>query len=96
MRSSFAAAIMRHRSAFAVADDRDPPAVDVLPLAHQPHGGAQILGVVGERRRLGPAAALPDAALVVAQHHESRVGEGVGELAEDRDADDGLVPIGRP
>ena len=83
----------RHQPALAVADDRQLPAVDVLALAHQPDRGAQIVCVVGQRGRLDPAAALSDAALVVAQHQEAGVGEAVGELAEDRNAEDRLVAI---
>ena len=81
-------------AALAVADDGEALPVDVLAVAHELDGRAQVLGVVGERRRLRPAAALADAALVVAQDEESAVGERVRELAENRDAEGGLVAVG--
>ena len=69
--------------------------IDVLAIGQQLDRGAQIVGVVGERRGFGAAAALADAALVVAHDDEAGVGERAGELAEDRDAGRELVAIGR-
>ena len=59
------------------------------------HGGAHVVGVIGERRRFVAAAAHAHAALVVAEHDEPRVGDDVSELTEDRDAEGQLVAIRR-
>ncbi len=83
------------RSALAVTDDGQPSAIDVLSIADEPDGRAQVFGEVCERGRLGAAATLADAPLVVAQHEVTRVGQRTGELAEDRNADDGLIAIGQ-
>jgi len=84
-----------YRSALAVTDDGHSPAIDILSIAGESDDGAQVLGEVCERGRLGAAATLADAPLVVAQHEVSRVGQGTGELAEDRNAGDGLIAIGQ-
>ena len=79
-----------------MADDGDALRIDVLALRQQLHRRAHIVGVVGERAGFGAAAALADAALVVADDDEAGVGERVGDLAENRNADDEAVAIGRP
>ena len=76
----------RDGSSFAVADERDAIFVDVLALAQEPDHGSEIFDIVAERRRLRPAAALADTALVVPDDEESLIGERVGQLAEDRNA----------
>ena len=83
------------RAALGVADDGHALPVHVAPIGHEADGRAQIVGEVRQRRRFGTPAALPHPSLVVSQHEEAGVGEGVGELAEDRNACDGLVAIGR-
>jgi len=61
----------------------------------RPDCGAYVLGVVDKRRRLDAPAALADAAFVVPKHREARIRQRVGELAEDGNARDGFVAIGR-
>ena len=86
----------RDEPAFAVADDGDALRIDVLAIRQQLDRRAHIVRVVGERRRFRAAAALADAALVVADDDEAGVGERAGDLAEDRDAEHEAVAIGRP
>ena len=83
-------------AAFAVPRGDDTVPVDIVAPLQMPHHHAHVLGVVFERRRFGPAAALPEAALVVTRDDESAVGEGPGELAEDGHAGNVLVPVDRP
>ena len=85
----------RDQAALAVADHGDPLRIHVLAIRQQLDRRAHILGVVGERRRFGAAAALADAALVVADDDVAGVGEGAGNLAEDRNAEREAVAIGR-
>ncbi len=84
-----------HRPPVAIADDRDPASVDVLPAAEIADGGAHVFGVIVERGSFGAAAALAHSALVVPKDVEPGIGKGAGDVAEDRDACDGFVPIGR-
>ena len=86
----------RHDPAFAVTHDRDALGVHVLAIGQEPHRGPLIVGKVGERRRLGASATLSHAALVVAEHDQTGVGEGAGQLAEDRNPEYQLVTIDRP
>jgi hypothetical protein len=79
-----------------VADHRDPFGIDVLAIRQQLDRRADVVGVVGERRRFGASAALADAALVVADDDVAGGGERIGDLAEDRNAGDETVAIGRP
>ena len=88
----------QHRdvAALAVADHRDLPRIDVV-ATFQPFDDAdEVVGELPLRRRLGAAAALSDAALVVAEDEIALLGERAGELAEDRDTGDGAVAIDRP
>src|SRR5258706_6997737 len=79
-----------------MADYGDMPLVDVFAVTDELHGRAKVVGIVGHRRRLDPAAALADAALVVAEDGEPRVGERTRQLAENRNAEDGFVSVGWP
>ena len=85
----------RHRAAFAVAADDDFPLVDVLALREPLHRRHHIVRVVGERRGFGPSAALADSALVVAEDNEAVVGERLGQLREDGNADNRFVTVRR-
>ena len=85
----------RDEPAFAVADRGDALRIHVLPVRQHLDRRAHILRVIGQRGRLGAAAALPDAALVVTDDDETGVGEGSGDLAENRDAEHDAVAIGR-
>ena len=78
-----------------MADDGDALRIHVLAIRQQLDRRAHIVGVVGERRRLGASAALADAAFVVADDDVAGVGEGAGDLAEDRNAEGEAVAIGR-
>ena len=69
----------RHQPALAVADERDAVLVDALLLLEPQHDLPRILGVIGDGRRFGAAAALADAALVVAHDDEA----GSHEIARD-------------
>src|SRR5205823_2697140 len=71
-------------AALAMADDGDAFRVDVLAIGKVLHGGAHVFGVVAEPGGFRAAAALPDAALVVPDDHEARIGKRAGELAEHR------------
>ena len=65
--------------------------------ASQPFDDAdRVVGELPLRRRFGAAAALSDAALVVAEDEIALLGERAGELAEDRDAGDRAVAIDLP
>src|SRR5215831_4227940 len=78
-----------------MTDDRNALAIDVLAFADGFDGGFGVLGKVLEARRLRSATALPDAALVVSQHHETAIRERVGKLTKDWNAEDIFVAIGR-
>ena len=96
MRFSFAAASSDDQAALAVADDGDALRVDVLARRsgtsrRRAESSAKSASVAD----LGAAAALADAALVVAEHDEPGVGHGAGQLAEDRDAEREAVAIAR-
>ena len=64
---------------------------DVEPFDHR----AGVLGVVGDRGRFGAAAALPEAALVVAHGDEAGVGQSAGQLRHRRHTRGNAVPIRR-
>jgi len=81
-------------AAFTVPHHRDALRVDVLAVGQELHGGARVVGVVGDRRGFVAAAAHADAPFVVAEDDEPRVGDGVSELTEDRNAEEELVAIG--
>src|SRR5262245_65849393 len=68
----------RNPSTLAVTHDRQAFAVDILAIAHHFDGSPGVFSKVLEPGGFGPAAALSDAALVVAQDDESGVGQRVG------------------
>jgi hypothetical protein len=78
-----------------VADERDAPGIDVLPLLHVLHNRPHIVRVIRDGRRFVAAAALSDPALVEANHQEAGIGDRVGQLREDRHPGNGLVSIDR-
>ena len=85
----------RHRAAVPAPGHHDPPLVDVVALRQPPHRRADVVRVVGERGRLGPASALAPAAAVVAQDQDAGVGELLREMREHGNAVDDLVAVGR-
>ena len=85
----------RDQAALAVADEGDAFLVDALLFLEPQQRMPRVFRVVGDRRRFGAAAALADAALVVAHDREAGRHEIAGEVSEDRNAGDGLIAIGR-
>ena len=79
----------------AVAADDDPAIVHVVAAGQPPHSRDHVIGVIGQSGRVGTAATLSDAALVVAQHDEAIVGQRFRQLGEDRDSYDSFVAICR-
>ena len=69
--------------------------VDIVALVQPFDHGEEVVGVVSLRDGLAPAAALADGALVVADHEESLLRQGAGELAHYRDAGNRAVAIER-
>ncbi len=63
--------------------------------AQRADGGANVVRVVRKGGGLRPAAALADAAPVVSEHEEAAVGEGAGELAEDRNSRHRFIAVGQ-
>ena len=85
----------RGRAAFPVSGNRNPPRIDVITFGQPLHHRHDVVRVVLQRDRFDAAAALADAALVVAQHHEAAFGECGSELPEDWDVGDGLIAVNR-
>ena len=84
-----------HCASFAVPDDGDALRIDVGTFGQHLDGGAGIFCEVGERGAFAAAAALADAALVVAEHFVARLGQRVRHLAENGNAEHHRVAIVR-
>ncbi len=82
-----------HGAAFGVSDDGDPVRIDIGPAAEPVHDADHVGGIVVERSAFDAPAAQADASLVVPQDEKPAVRDRTGELAEDGDAGDDLVPI---
>ena len=79
--------------ALAVADDGDALGIDVLPFLEPADDRAHVLGEVTQRGGLRSTAALPVAALVVANGQHSRFGNRSGQLRQCRDALDHTIAV---
>src|SRR5205814_9675396 len=85
--------LQRDPRALAVADDRDPLWIDILPSRHVPDDDARVLGQIAKGGRLGAPTGLTIPALVVPEDEEARVGERACKLAECRNAGGNAVSI---